>query len=61
MWKHAAANGSGKLTELSKFVLTEMNGKETFKSFLNGNKRKWSSQNFPLTLMEINGAPSKTL
>ena len=54
MRKHAAANGNGKLTELLKFVLMEMDRNVTFKNFLNGNEWKWNSVNgipfsFPFT------------
>ena len=45
MRKHAAANGNGKSTELSRFVLTETNGNGTFKNFPNGNERKQNSVN----------------
>ena len=43
MQKYAAANGNGNLTELSKFVLMEMNGNGTFENFLNGNEQKQNS------------------
>ena len=38
--KHGAINRNGILTELSRFVLTEMNRNGTFNIFLNSNKRK---------------------
>ena len=61
MRKHAAANENGKLMELSKFVLTEMNGNGSFKNFLNGNKRKGNSVNgilFPFPFADrTNGIP----
>ena len=64
MRKHAAANQKGKLMELSKFILTEMNENGTFKNFLNGNEWKWNSINgipfngipFPFT-DRTNGIP----
>ena len=40
MRKHAAANGNRKLTELSKFILTETNRNGTFENYLNGNEWK---------------------
>ena len=45
MRKHTATNRNGNLTELSKFVLMEMNGNGTFENFLNGNEWKWNSVN----------------